>query len=550
MWNPTVGWLPSSSYVQPVAPPTVEPDATPGVSVCVSKTWLPYIIGSLNQLIQPTTWDTDDPAVLQTALERATKLQAMFGSAEGCMQIRWHDGNCSLQISTDGGATWENVDGWPDPGPPDCLHPELRIDAGGNLQITYDGGTTWTTIDGWPPPTPPNPSGAGTAQAACNVATHLAQDIIQGALASAVNSFDGSLSAAVAASSIIALIPGFGPEVALTIDAAVGIVYLIYTTGSIGDYRAASTDPLLAHDLQCAIYNAISADGAVTASNYAAVVAAIAAIGYAPSDVQTAVNSFVTSLGLNGMLAAQQLGGLVAGDCSGCITEGVAVFNGTDDDLRATIDLGAYGAAFTICMWIQNIFTNNGDFHQWIDGYTNSNTPGQPSLWYQDSSGGAQPHWEYRSSATTRGEIYGNNPIPNSAWHHLAFVYHSGAWTSPSLEIFIDGVSQGITGVGGHGPDITPDTFTTVGINAPLAAPPGTQPFSGKMADLRYYNGTALTATQLSDIHAAGVTGHLPVGSPTHWYKLDEGSGSTANDSGSSPAPLTWHGSGAHWGTV
>ena len=67
------------------------------------------------------------------------------------------------------------------------------------------------------------------------------------------------------------------------------------------------------------------------------------------------------------------------------------------------------------------------------------------------------------------------------------------------------------------------------------------------MADIREY-ASLLTTTQLADIHAAGVTGYLPIGAPRHWWKGNEGTGTSVADAGSAPANLTWHGSGVHWG--
>ena len=81
MYNPLPGWLPASSYVEPVTPVDAEPDASPGVSVCFNAAWLPYVLGALQQLAQPSTWDTSDPTTLQTALDRAQALLGLFGNA-------------------------------------------------------------------------------------------------------------------------------------------------------------------------------------------------------------------------------------------------------------------------------------------------------------------------------------------------------------------------------------------------------------------------------------------------------------------------------------
>jgi hypothetical protein len=288
VWVPEENWLPTSSYVEPVTPPSVEPDATPQVQLCFSAAWLPYILGCLAQLSQPTTWDSSDPTVVQLAQDRSQELMSMFAEAGACEVLE-------MRIS-------------------DCL-----------LQFSVDGGTTWTTVSDWseltdsclPSPPPPNPTGATTAQGACNVATFLAEQIIQGALVSVVNSFNSSLSLAAATAAVIAIIPGWGTALAAAIDAAAGL-YRIINGGNLSDFTTASTSSTLAKDLQCAIFGAIAADGAVTAGNYAAVAAAVTAIAYSPSDVQTAIDDYVSTLGVNGLLAAQLTGGLYVGDCSDC----------------------------------------------------------------------------------------------------------------------------------------------------------------------------------------------------------------------------------------
>jgi len=502
------------------------------------------------QLIQPTTWATTDPTALQAVLDNVTDLLNMFGVAGGCMQLRWSPDDCAIQVSTDNGATWTAIEGWDLTSVQGCVMGGLsiRIDAGGNLQWSIDGGSTWTNADGWVPGTPPNPAGNSTDQQACNIATHLAQNIIQGALVSAINSFNTSIEEAAAASAIVALIPVFGPEVALTIDAAAGLVYLIYTTGSIGDYTAASTDPFLAFALQCAIYNTIKTDGLVTAANYAAVRTAITAIAYSPSDVQTAIDDFLDALDINGLLAAQQMGGLVTGTCAGCGTSPVAQFDGNTDYLKGTGRLLPYtdASAWTLCFWAQ-AFSTAADSQGTIfaEGDAGATQPtmqvyfqhsGSPGHTWQQSWYGASPTFAWRYDHPNGGTTEDN-------WHHIAIQHTSGN----TYSWYIDGVNVAATSTTSTPSIRINDGNTYVGVNDNTGG--FNEHFQGKLADMRIY-GSALTSTQIADIHLAGVTGYLPVGAPLHWWKMDEGTGTTAADSGSSPATLTWHGSGSHWGTV
>lgn len=66
------------SFPQPLPVPTVDPDASPLQSLSINCQWLLYIRGALWQLVQQATWDTEDPAVLLLAQQRAMTLIAMI----------------------------------------------------------------------------------------------------------------------------------------------------------------------------------------------------------------------------------------------------------------------------------------------------------------------------------------------------------------------------------------------------------------------------------------------------------------------------------------
>lgn len=74
---------PVSSFQRPVPPPTVDFDATPTCSVAISEQWVPYVVGALWQLVQPSTWQSDDPATVYLAQQRAMSLIAAFTCGTG-----------------------------------------------------------------------------------------------------------------------------------------------------------------------------------------------------------------------------------------------------------------------------------------------------------------------------------------------------------------------------------------------------------------------------------------------------------------------------------
>lgn len=67
---------PAGSFGRPLPPFTQDLDGTPQASFTVPCSYLPYIRGALQQLWLQSTWDTNDPAVLLLAQERAQTLVA------------------------------------------------------------------------------------------------------------------------------------------------------------------------------------------------------------------------------------------------------------------------------------------------------------------------------------------------------------------------------------------------------------------------------------------------------------------------------------------
>jgi hypothetical protein len=84
MWPDSPFAKPVGSFRYPVPLVAVDPDVNPDVTVCFRREWLPYIIGSLQQLLLQSTWDTNDPDALNRAQGQAQLLVSMF--IQGCPQ--------------------------------------------------------------------------------------------------------------------------------------------------------------------------------------------------------------------------------------------------------------------------------------------------------------------------------------------------------------------------------------------------------------------------------------------------------------------------------
>jgi hypothetical protein len=294
-WDmPRINWQQQGSFETGEIPLAFDPDAGPLICLPpINVHWLPLILGCLDQLRNPSTWITSSDASLNTILDRANRLMQMVGERAPCFmyQLRFTS-SCVLQFSTDGGATWTDVDGW-DANFANCV-------AGVII-----------------PPIPPNPGPSPIDQHACNIAGYIATEIIQLSITTAVNDFNAHVAQIQYAQDILLTVAYAFPLTALALD-AFAVLYGEYTALTIGDFTTASTDPVLWGDITCAIYEAIRTTGYIDAANVGTVVSNICAISYTSSTVITAICNFVGSLQLQDWQAFQNVGAFDDVDCFGC----------------------------------------------------------------------------------------------------------------------------------------------------------------------------------------------------------------------------------------
>lgn len=84
MWNPSYWAEQIGSFQEAVDPPAAGPCDAPLLCFSVNAEWLPYMLGALQQLVQPTTWNVPDQAAMDDVLARATDLIAEIGTAVPC----------------------------------------------------------------------------------------------------------------------------------------------------------------------------------------------------------------------------------------------------------------------------------------------------------------------------------------------------------------------------------------------------------------------------------------------------------------------------------
>ena len=70
-----------SSYIQPVTDPDISPGDVALITLACNTAWLPYVVGSLLQLLQPLAWTTTSPTALADLLGRVTDLLGMVATA-------------------------------------------------------------------------------------------------------------------------------------------------------------------------------------------------------------------------------------------------------------------------------------------------------------------------------------------------------------------------------------------------------------------------------------------------------------------------------------
>lgn len=109
MWDPESRYA-RSSYNEPLPDPGTDLVNATVVCARIPQTAIPYIVGSLLQLLQPLAWSITDATRMSEVLGQVTDLIVALGTAGACM-FRL-TASCMLQYSLDGGTTWTDVTDW------------------------------------------------------------------------------------------------------------------------------------------------------------------------------------------------------------------------------------------------------------------------------------------------------------------------------------------------------------------------------------------------------------------------------------------------------
>lgn len=300
---PSVG-----SFQVPVVPPDNDPDDGSQVTVCFSETWLPFVVGALQQLTLQATWQGDADAILLTQ-NRAQLLIAMFGSGDGgceqavCIKGLIYDSDCDcIKQTLDGGETYfENPEADPRHG----------------------------AVFAYPPIDADDPR----CQAAANMVRFISDLLDQVVLI---------VDTAGTAEGLVAIILPFVLELGpfgILIDLVLGLAFVLFSAGATA-ISAAFTSTVY-DQLTCIFDCHVSPDGTVTAAQLALIQADIASqIG---GLVQTVLDAMFFLMGEKGLSNAGTLGAAPA-DCSSCDCEWCYTFDFLASNGGFSVLSGAPGA--------------------------------------------------------------------------------------------------------------------------------------------------------------------------------------------------------------
>ena len=206
------------------------------------------------------------------------------------------------------------------------------------------------------------------------------------------------------------------------------------------------------------------------------------------------------------------------------------LFDGIDDKVELnTQSLGLTGA-ISVSAWVNIPTTNTGG------GGTNIQ-----EIVCEDRASGTNRNWalNWRGGGLNRisGIIFDsggsavaattNAIVPNDGnWHHVMFTY-AGDTSTDGLKLFVDGIqrAQG-TSVNGGLRSTTAVVPTIGGLSQSI-----TWMFEGNIDEVAIFNTDQ--SSNVSTIYNSGQPNDLTDLSPLHWYRFEEGMGTTAIDSGS-----------------
>ena len=222
------------------------------------------------------------------------------------------------------------------------------------------------------------------------------------------------------------------------------------------------------------------------------------------------------------------------GNVTGSLTNGTAFsndnnglfdFDGVDDYVNYGNILGMADDgtdSFSVGFWMKR----NSTAQEWIvSKQLSSGTYGGFAIFIASGKlnfflGSGAP------SANIQGKS--TDSVTGTTWKHIVVTY-DGSQDISGFKIYINGVSNTIVQVSNNAPTNVANTT-----NFQLSSRDGNTAlqYGGILDEVGFWLGTELTSVQASEIYNSGTPASLSGYSPTSWWRFEEGSGTTAIDSG------------------
>jgi len=334
---------------------------------------------------------------------------------------------------------------------------------------------------------------------------------------------------------VFGVIPGVD-IVSTAVVAGAAILFYFISGSTLSDFNTALADASLWSDVQCAIYEAISADGYVTDANFAAVVSGVGGVTYAHADVITAMVQYMNGLEATGLIGLQNTGSLYVGDCSACTVPpsgGAGVFNGTDDYVLLPSALGYHASYGTFAVWTEGL----GGLGALFDGvgagpaylFFGVHTAGRIGVYFDYPAGGV---FNMVDTALSAGR------------HHVAVTSDGSQW-----RLYVDGGAVTPTLVGGSnaGEWLQAIANNPSGVRLSGAESATGTYISATVWDMAMYS-AALAASDIAALAAGALPNVVQPAELLAWWPFDDGAGTVVRDASGNGNAGSWHGSGAHWG--
>ena len=200
-------------------------------------------------------------------------------------------------------------------------------------------------------------------------------------------------------------------------------------------------------------------------------------------------------------------------------------FDGVDDyvSMGNVLNMANDGTdEFSVSFWMKR---NSFNQEIIVSKQLSSGTFGGFAIYIQ----GGRLHF-FLGSGVPSAHIHGRSSdlVVGTAWKHFIVTY-DGSQDITGFKIYINGVSNTVLAQSNNTPTNVANTtsFQLSSRNGNTALQ-----YGGLLDEVGFWLGTELTSIQASAIYNSGTPASLSVYSPTSWWRFEEGSGTTAIDSG------------------